>query len=93
MPADEPGLWQIEMQRGPERILRRLPRDLLQRIQAAINGLAANPRPHGAVKLAVADDLYRIRVGDWRIVYAVLDDVLVVLVLEISPRGGAYRNL
>jgi mRNA interferase RelE/StbE len=37
-------------------------------------------------------DHYRIRVGDWRIIYTIEDNVLLVVVIEIAPRGGAYRN-
>jgi mRNA interferase RelE/StbE len=70
-----------------------LPRDLLARIRTAIRGLAVNPRPIGYKKLEGYADLYRIRVGDWRIVYTIEDDQLIVLVVEISPRGAVYRDL
>jgi mRNA interferase RelE/StbE len=36
--------------------------------------------------------LYRIKVGDWRVIYTIMDDVLLVLVVEIGPRQGAYRD-
>jgi mRNA interferase RelE/StbE len=85
--------WQILVRRQPEKVLRRLPKDLRQRIRVAIWGLAENPRPPGCRKLAGYDNLYRIRVGDWRISYAVKDDQLIILILEIAPRGSAYRNL
>ncbi|MCH8290889.1 type II toxin-antitoxin system RelE/ParE family toxin [Candidatus Poribacteria bacterium] len=39
------------------------------------------------------ENLYRIRVGEWRISYAIEDDKLIILILEIAPRGSAYRNL
>jgi len=55
--------------------------------------LAKNPRPAGCKKLSGFDNLYRVRVGDWRISYAIEDERLVILVLEIAPRGDAYRNL
>jgi mRNA interferase RelE/StbE len=67
--------------------------DLRRRVVAAIDNLADNPRPPGCRKLAGKDDMYRIRVGDWRISYAVFDDILIVLVVEIKPRGDAYRKL
>jgi mRNA interferase RelE/StbE len=55
--------------------------------------LARDPRPPGARKLAGDrfDNLYRIRVGDWRVLYAIEDDRLVVLVLEVVRRDPAYR--
>ena len=77
--------------RQPQRALRRLPRDLLERIDQAISSLAADPRPTGCDKQAGHDNLCRVRVGEWRITYAVEDDRLIVLVLEAAPRGRAYR--
>ncbi len=74
-------------------MLARTPRDLRQRLGAAIDALASNPRPRGCKKLVGHDNLYRLRVGDWRITYIIKDADLIVLVIEVAPRGGAYRNL
>ena len=60
-------------------------------VQLAIDALAANPRPVGCVKLAGRDD-YRIRVGDYRVVYAVDDDERLVLVARIAHRREVYRR-
>lgn len=59
-------------------------------LKRAITALATNPRPPGCVKMAGSVDLWRIRVGDWRVIYAVDDGVLVVLVVTVAPRGGVY---
>lgn len=91
MPPDT--VYTVQMKRDPERIMRRLPADLRRRIQQALNALAENPRHAGAVAMKGFDSVYRVRVGDWRIVYLIEDDVLIVLVLEVAPRGGAYRSL
>jgi mRNA interferase RelE/StbE len=56
-----------------------------------MEGLADDPRPHGAKKLVGADRTYRIRVGDYRIVYEIGDEVLVVLVIRVAHRREAYR--
>jgi mRNA interferase RelE/StbE len=85
--------WQVIIHRKVEKILKRLDGDTLERIRRAIRGLATEPRPAGVKKLTGYDNLYRARVGDWRIIYAIEDDKLIVLVLEISTRGGAYRDL
>lgn len=85
--------WRIKTDRQVEKILRRLPKPLLARIREAIVTLADDPRPHGCRKLVGFDKLYRIRVGDWRIVYAIEDELRLILVVEVSPRGDAYRNL
>jgi mRNA interferase RelE/StbE len=91
--SDQPAGWQIILTRQPEKVLRRVPKELLQRIDAQFTILANNPRPAGSKKLSGFDNLYRIRVGDWRISYAIEEKRLVILVLEIAPRGNAYRNL
>ena len=85
--------WRIEQKRQVERTLRRLPKPLRARLLAAMWALVEDPRPTGALKLAGHDALYRIRVGDWRISYAIEDDVLLIVVVEVKPRGDAYRNL
>lgn len=61
------------------------------RVVSAINRLAALPRPVGSEKLAGADDLYRIRVGDYRVIYEVLDDALLVTVIKAAHRRDVYR--
>ncbi len=64
---------------------------LKRRIAAAIDGLAIVPRPPGSAKLAGEDSVWRIRVGDFRILYEVYDDRLIVLVIRIAKRSEAYR--
>ena len=84
--------WQVLVSRRAERVLRHLPRDVLLRISVAIDGLAVNRHPPGSRKLS-GHDLYRSRAGAWRIIYAIHDDELVVLVLTVATRGEAYRKL
>ncbi|MFO0828728.1 MAG: type II toxin-antitoxin system RelE/ParE family toxin [Phycisphaerales bacterium] len=62
-----------------------------QRIVTAIRGLAEQPRPVGCEKLAGADDLYRIRIGDYRVVYEILDAELVITVVKVGHRRDVYR--
>ena len=85
--------YRIQIQKPAKKVLTRLPQDLFRRITVAISTLAYEPRPFGCKKLVGIRDSYRIRVGDWRIIYTIEDDVLLVVVIEIAPRGGAYRNL
>jgi mRNA interferase RelE/StbE len=63
------------------------------RLRTAIDRLEANPRPVGAERLKGLDDLLRIRVGDYRIIYRVIDDRLVVLVIRIGHRREVYRAM
>ena len=83
--------WEILLHRRVEKVLRRLPKNIVSRIDRAIQSLGTNPRPTDCKKLAGHENLYRVRVGDWRISYTVEDDRLIVLVLEVAQRGGAYR--
>ncbi|HEX6576542.1 MAG TPA: type II toxin-antitoxin system RelE/ParE family toxin, partial [Gemmatimonadaceae bacterium] len=73
-------IYNVELAPAALRSLRKLERPVQVRIAHAIDLLAADPRPHGAVKLSGEDDLYRIKTGDYRIIYSVVDRVLTVLV-------------
>ena len=73
------------------RAYRRLHGSTRDRINDAIDALAADPRPHGAAKLAGRDD-YRIRIGDYRIVYAIDDQERLVVVARIAHRRDVYRR-
>jgi mRNA interferase RelE/StbE len=57
----------------------------------AMERLASNPRPVGSVKLATSESTYRIRVGNYRVIYEVLDKLLVVDVIRIGHRRDVYR--
>ena len=83
----------IELTNTARRNLAALPRDVLARVDARILALATDARPPGSKKLAGgSEDLYRVRVGDWRIVYEVRDKVLLVLVIRIAHRREVYRR-
>ena len=73
------------------RQLRALPRRLLERVDARILSLGADPRPPGAKHLEA--DLYRIRVGPIRVVYRVGDEIRVVLIVAVADRKEVYRLL
>lgn len=85
--------WEIEIHRSARSVLERLPRDLFERIDKAICSLADDPRPRGSRRLRGHQNLYRIRVADWRIVYAIEKEELIVLILEVATRGVVYRRM
>lgn len=64
---------------------------LRKRISQTIDALAANPRPPGCVKLLGEDNVWRVRVSDYRIVYEIYDDQLMLLVIRVANRREAYR--
>jgi mRNA interferase RelE/StbE len=72
--------------------LSKLPRTEAKRILDKIADLEDNPKPTGCKKLQ-GYELYRLRVGDWRIIDAIEDAVLWVLIVSIKSRGKAYKNL
>jgi mRNA interferase RelE/StbE len=84
-------IYQIEFSRQADRQFRDLPSQIQQRLRSKIDSLATTPRPHGSEKLSGDDHLYRIRVGDYRIVYAVQDNRLLVLVVKVGHRREVYR--
>lgn len=63
-----------------------------QRLVTRINGLAENPRPVGAEKLSGTRDKYRIRLGNFRILYEINDEVVTVYALKIGDRKDVYRK-
>ena len=83
--------WRIEVSRAARKELKAIrDKTLKARIVAAIDALADDPRPPGVAKLAGHRDLWRVRVGDWRVVYRVEDGALLVLVAASnkSARGS-----
>jgi mRNA interferase RelE/StbE len=59
-------------------------------IKRAIEKLSLDPRPPGCLKLVSEADQWRVRVGDWRVVYVIEDERLVVVVVRVAPRCGVY---
>lgn len=73
--------------------MRRLPRDLQERLAKAILVLETDPRPRNARRLEGFEHAWRLRVGDWRIVYEIQDRQLVITIIRVAPRGSVYRDL
>lgn len=79
------------MTRSAAKELERVPDKDRLRIVTKIGALATNPRPAGVEKLA-GDEKYRIRQGDYRILYEIVDDLLIVTVVRIGNRREVYRR-
>jgi mRNA interferase RelE/StbE len=82
----------IEFRPSARRDLKPLPADVIRRVDKAILALEENPRPPTCTKMSGRENRYRIRVGDYRILYEVRDDVLLVLVVRIGHRREVYRS-
>ena len=84
--------YRVSLEKPAQKQLRAiLDRKLRAMLERSIMALADDPRPQGVKKLAGEKDQWRIRVGDWRVVYRVDDGRLVVLVIKVAPRGEVYR--
>jgi mRNA interferase RelE/StbE len=86
-----PTKYTVTLVPSAERELRALPTDVVRRVVRKLEALAVDPRPRDVRKLEGSDDHYRIRVGDYRIVYQVVDAELVVLVVRVRHRRDVYR--
>ena len=82
--------WSGEFTAAAARQLRKLDRPVRARLIVAIEGLADDPRPAGATKLVGEQTAWRIRVGDHRVIYDVLDEALVVTVVRAGHRREVY---
>ena len=85
--------YRVELKLSAIKALAAIPNPHRLRIAKAIDGLAKQPRPAGCTKLTGCDKAYRIRVGDYRIVYQIMDRVLIVYVIRIAHRKDVYRGL
>lgn len=82
--------YTVELERQTLKTLAKLDKTVRRRIQAAIDGLAEEPRPSSAVAVKSMPGCLRIRVGDYRIIYEVQDHRLVVLVIDLGHRREIY---
>lgn len=86
-------IYRVEVSNRARRELARLDSRILKRIRLEIDNLAAEARPPGCTKLAGFDEVYRIRVGDYRVICQVREKELVVLVIRLGARGDVYQGL
>lgn len=85
--------YNVEFTGDAAKEFRKLDGTTQRRIASAIQGLRTNPRPSGVKKLVGYDTAYRIRVGDYRVIYEVLDDTLLVEIFRIRNRRDAYKGM
>ncbi|HCZ36877.1 MAG TPA: type II toxin-antitoxin system mRNA interferase toxin, RelE/StbE family [Cytophagales bacterium] len=84
-------MYLIRIKRSAEKELAKLPIQIVKRIVKAIDGLSENPRPSGCKKLeALKESLWRIRVGDYRIIYYIEDAIRIVEIRKVANRREVY---
>ncbi len=86
-----PPAYRIRIERRALKALGALPKRQRTSIRKAVESLRENPRPPGVKKLLDEQQLYRIRVGNYRVVYQILDKDLLVLIVKIGDRKDIYR--
>ncbi|MBI4480532.1 MAG: type II toxin-antitoxin system RelE/ParE family toxin [Acidobacteria bacterium] len=84
--------YRIEFAPSARHQLQKLPSEIRVRVAAVLSALSTEPRPRGVRKLSGEESLYRIRVGDYRVIYQIRDKELIVLVLKIGHRREVYRQ-
>jgi mRNA interferase RelE/StbE len=87
-------IYEIRTVRSAERDLRALPTAVVRRVVHSFEALAKDPRPHGCKKLMVEGrTLWRIRIGAYRVIYAVDDMVRIVRIQKVGHRRDVYRGI
>jgi mRNA interferase RelE/StbE len=83
--------YAIQFKPAALRQLEKLPRSMRNRVATNIETLADDPFPAGCKKLSGLPDTWRVRIGDYRVIYQVQDEVLLILVLTVGHRRDVYR--
>jgi mRNA interferase RelE/StbE len=83
--------YQVIIDKTATSYLEKLPNNLQARIQTKIDNLADDPRPSGIKELKGSKGFYRLRVGSYRVIYTIIDNLLLVTVLRIGSRGDVYK--
>jgi mRNA interferase RelE/StbE len=82
--------YTVLIERYAQKQLLKFDKTVIPTIKTAIGALAQNPRPHGYIKLK-GEEAYRIRVGDYRIIYEIDDEIIIVTVIAVGHRKEVYR--
>ena len=83
--------YQIEWKRSSVKELEKLPRQMISKIVSAVDDLSGDPYPQGVRKLVGSEHTYRIRVGDYRVIYDIFESRLVIEIIRVRHRKDAYR--
>ena len=84
--------FSIQWKRSTKKDLRKIPRTEVEKIVRAVGKLSKNPRPESSKKLSGSEYTYRIRVGDYRVIYEIHENEVVVQVIKVGHRRDVYRQ-
>ena len=85
------GSFQIEWKRSALKELKKTPKETIQRIIEAVDELADDPFPVGVRKISGTERTYRLRVGNYRVLYSVIQDKLLIEIIRVGHRKDVYR--
>lgn len=83
--------YQVEITPAAQRTIKKLSKNVQRKIISTIEKLANEPRPVGVVKLSATENLYRVRTGDYRIIYEIRDKILLIVITKVGHRRDVYK--
>ena len=83
--------YSILIKKNVIKVLESIPKRTVHKLNDAIQSLKEEPRPFGVRKLKTKEELYRIKVSDYRIIYTINDNVLIIEIIKIEHRKEVYR--
>lgn len=83
--------YKIEWKRTAIKELKKLPKEAISKILAAVENLSSNPLPNRTTKLVGSQQSFRIRIGDYRVVYNIFSKTLIIEIVRIKHRRNIYR--
>jgi mRNA interferase RelE/StbE len=83
--------YRIEWKKSAYKELQKLPRQIIAKVVAAVADLSSNPHPTGSKKLTGSEHSYRIRIGDYRVVYEIIENKLMIEIVRARHRKDVYK--
>lgn len=84
--------YRIEWRKSTKKDLRRIAKGEVTKIILAVSNLAEDPHPHGCSKIQGSELAYRIRIGDYRVIYEVFENRIIIEIVRVSHRRDVYRK-
>ncbi len=86
------GCYQIKWKTSAKKDFKKLDKTVIPKILKAVDSLVENPRPSGVKKIIDSYSTYRLRVGNYRVIYTICDEVLIIEVIKIGHRQSIYND-
>lgn len=83
--------FQVDWKNSALKELQKLPRQIVTKVVAAVDNLSINPYPQGVRKIVGSEHAYRIRVGNYRVIYHILKNKLMIQIIRVRHRKDAYK--